>query len=99
MLVGTRGDVPDGSSSYYSGEGYYELIISSQTISELQDNEFADDDNYDSSDLEGSTITAFCYDTDHSKLYTATYDSGIWQNRWDSSDGQSGPGIRNSILL
>ncbi len=86
VLVGTRaGSV---SSSTYSGKGYRELIIGSQTIEELQSNDFSDDNNYDSSDLDSSTITAFYYDTDRSKMYCGTYDNGLWQNRWSTSKSE-----------
>jgi hypothetical protein len=85
VLVGTRGDVEEGNSTYYSGKGYRELIISGQTISEHQKNDFSDDNNYESSDLQNSTITALIYDTDRDKMYCGTYDNGLWQNRWSTS--------------
>ena len=85
VLVGTKGDVEEGSSTYYSGKGYRELIIDDQEISEHQKNDFSDSNNYNSSYLRTSTITALYYDTDRSKMYCGTYDNGLWQNRWSES--------------
>lgn len=88
VLAGTRGDVEEGNSTYYSGKGYRELIISGQTISEHQKNDFSDSNNYDSSDLQNSTITSFIYDTAREKMYCGTYDNGLWQNRWSTGKSE-----------
>ncbi|MDA3956902.1 hypothetical protein [Oceanispirochaeta sp.] len=86
ILVGTRGDVQDGSSSYYNGDGYYEIDMTDPSSIAIQGNTFALDTNYKSTDLTNSTIMDILYDKVRNKIYTSTSSNGLWMNKYSESD-------------
>ena len=82
ILAGTRAFV---DSSSYDGDGYFEIDMSDPADPSTQENSFSDDNNYDSSDLESTTIRDFYYDTLYDRLYAVTT-SGLWLNTSDGSE-------------
>ena len=78
ILAGTNAFVY--SSSSYLGDGYYEIILDDPTDPAMQENNFSDGNNYDSSDLADATIKDFYYDSYYMRLYATTTCYGLWMN-------------------
>ncbi|QEN07691.1 hypothetical protein EXM22_06695 [Oceanispirochaeta crateris] len=86
ILAGTRADVIEGSSTYYTGSGYYEIDMSDTSDLALQSNTFALDTNYSSTDLYDSTIMDILYDSTRNKIYASTSSNGLWMNDYSDDD-------------
>ena len=85
ILAGTQAFKDPTSSSSVIGDGYIEIIVTNKTDPVFQNNDFSDDNNYKSSDLEDATINSFLYDETYDRLYAATSSYGLWLNTVDGN--------------
>ncbi len=85
ILAGTQAFKDPTSSSSVTGDGYIEIIVTNKTDPVFQNNDFSDDNNYNSSELEDATIKNFLYDETYDRLYAVTSSYGLWLNTADGS--------------
>lgn len=87
VLGGTRAFKDPSSSKSVVGDGYREIVFNSDgSIDKIQSNDFSDENNYNSSDLEDATILDMLYDATYQRIFAATTSYGLWLNSADGSD-------------